>query len=101
MSDILLASLPGEAARVAPLAAGLRAAGLSVWWDADLAAGEDRQQVIAEKLAAARCVIAVWTVASVGPAGALVQDVAARALARRVLLSLPSRTRAARRPGGT
>jgi hypothetical protein len=86
MSDVLVVSLSEEGSRVAPLVAGLRAAGLSVWWDGDLAGGAHRQQTIASELEAARCVVVVWTTASVGPAGELVQDVAARAKARGILL---------------
>lgn len=84
MSDVLLVSLPGESSRVAPIVAGLRTAGLSVWSDADLAGGEDRHRVLADELAAAKCVVVVWTTASVG--SELVRDVATRALERRVLL---------------
>jgi hypothetical protein len=87
MSDLLIAALPEEAKRIVPLVAGLRAAGFSVWSEADLAGGEHRSRTIAEKLAAARCVVVVWTTASVKTAGAeLVQDVAARARERGVLL---------------
>lgn len=86
MSDVLVASLSEEGTRVAPLVTGLRAAGLSVWWDGDLAGGEHRQQRIASELEAARCVVVVWSAASVGPAGELVQDVAARAKTRGILL---------------
>lgn len=85
MSDVLVASLKEEA-RIAPLVEGLRAAGLSVWWDGDLAGGEHREQRIASELTAARCVVVVWTTASVGPAGALVQDVADQAKERGILL---------------
>jgi hypothetical protein len=86
VSDVLVVSMSGEKERVAPLVKGLKAAGLSVWWDGDLAAGEHRQQSIAAELAVARCVVVVWTTASVGPAGEVVQDVAARAKARGILL---------------
>jgi hypothetical protein len=85
MSDVLVASLKEEEARVAPLVEGLRAAGLAVWWDGDLAGGEHRH-TIASELEAARCVLVVWTTASVGPAGALVQDVADQAKERGILL---------------
>jgi hypothetical protein len=86
MSDVLVASPIEEGARVAPLVDGLRAAGFSIWWDGDLAGGEHRQQKITSELAAARCVVVVWTTASVGPAGELVQDVASRAKERGILL---------------
>jgi TIR domain len=86
MTDVLVASLREEGARVTPIVEGLRAAGLSVWWEGDLAAGEHRQQKITNELAAAKCVVVVWTAASVSPAGELVQDVAVRAKERGLLV---------------
>ena len=86
MSDVLVALLKeGGGVNRSPLVEGLRAAGLTVWWDGDFAGGEHRHR-IASELEAARCVVAVWTTTSVGPAGALVQDVADQAQKRSILL---------------
>jgi hypothetical protein len=50
--------------RVVGLTNALENEGLSVWWDSDLVPGRKYRQVIAEQLAAADCVIVVWTAAA-------------------------------------
>jgi hypothetical protein len=47
------------------LAAYLEREGFSVWWDANLTAGETFGQVLRRELRAARAVIAIWTADSV------------------------------------
>lgn len=59
------------------LAAALGEAGLSVWWDRQLAGGEDFADVIAEHLAAARVVLVLWSRAAVN--SNFVRDEASRA----------------------
>jgi hypothetical protein len=86
VSDVLVSSMPEDEPRVAPLVAGLRAANFSVWCEAELAGGEHRPSSLAAELAATQCVVVVWTAAAVGTTGALVQDIAARARERGVLL---------------
>jgi TIR domain len=50
--------------RVEPLVNAL-VARFNVWWDRDIEIGQTWRQSLVEKLAAARCVVVVWTVASV------------------------------------
>lgn len=59
------------------LAAALAESGLSVWWDRQLAGGDDFADVIAAQLAAARVVLVLWSHASVN--SSFVRDEAARA----------------------
>jgi len=57
MTDVFISYKREDEARVAPIVEGLRAAGLSVWWDRDISGGEAWRQSISEQLEAARCVI--------------------------------------------
>jgi len=50
---------------VAPLVAALQAQGWDVWWDPQIAPGQEFDDLIARELSAARCVVAVWTETSV------------------------------------
>ena len=86
MTDLFISYKREDEARVAPIVEGLQAAGLSVWWDREISGGETWRQSISEQLAAARCVIVVWSEISVGPLGEFVQDEAGRAKARGVLI---------------
>jgi hypothetical protein len=98
VSDVFLSYKREDQARVAPIVEGLRAAGLSVWWDRDIGGGESWRQTIHEQLEAARCVVVVWSETSIGPLGEFVHDEAGRAKARGVLL--PVRIDAVRAPIG-
>ena len=86
MTDIFISYKREDEARVAPIMEGLRGAGLSVWWDREILGGEAWRRAISEQLESARCVIVVWSEASVGPLGEFVQDEAGRAKSRGVLL---------------
>jgi hypothetical protein len=86
MTDIFISYKREDEARVAPIVEGLKGAGLSVWWDREISGGETWRQSISEQLAAARCVVVVWSEISVGPLGEFVQDEAGRAKARGVLI---------------
>ncbi len=86
MSDVFVSYKREDEARVAPLVDGLRGAGLAVWWDRDIPGGDSWRQTLAERLAAARCVVVVWSAASAGAQGEFVHDEAGRAKARGVLL---------------
>ncbi len=86
MTDVFISYKREDEARVAPIVEGLRGAGLSVWWDRDISGGQAWRQSISEQLETARCVIVVWSEASVGPLGEFVQDEAGRAKARGVLV---------------
>lgn len=86
MNDVFVSYKREDEPRVAPLVEGLRCAGLSVWWDRDISCGLSWRQTITDQLDKARCVIVVWSEASVGPQGEFVQDEAGRAKARGVIL---------------
>ena len=61
MSDIFISYATEDLSRVRPLADGLSGRGLSVWWDRQIQAGRAFDEVIAEALASARCVVVVWS----------------------------------------
>ncbi len=66
MADIFLSYARVDKARVAPLVATLEARGWSVWWDPEIAPGQEFDRQIVQELDAAKAVIVVWTPASVG-----------------------------------
>ena len=82
MSDVFVSYKAEDRDRVAPLVRALEAEGLSVWWDARLAAGSEWRRDIEEQLDAAGCVIVIWSKRSVGPQGRFVRDEADRAQRR-------------------
>jgi len=86
VSDVFISYKREDEKRVAPLVSGLRKAGLSVWWDRDLPGGEAWRRKITEELEAARCVVVVWSSASVASEGEFVHEEAGRAKARGGLL---------------
>ncbi len=86
MSQVFISYKTEDRARVKPLVDRLVGEGLSVWWDAHIEAGAAWREVIQAKLDAAACVVVVWSVHSVGPAGRFVQDEATRADRRGVYL---------------
>jgi len=66
MSDVFISYAREDAGKAGKLAAAFEADGLSVWWDRTIPAGKTFDQVIAENLAAARCVLVLWSSHSVG-----------------------------------
>ena len=64
----------------------MTAEGLSVWWDVHIEGGAAWRHAIQTELDAARCVVIVWSKASVSPEGAFVQDEASHANRRGVYL---------------
>jgi adenylate cyclase len=56
---------PQRQRRVAPLVAAIEAQGWSVWWDPDIATGQDFDRQIATELKLAKSVLVVWTPKSV------------------------------------
>jgi hypothetical protein len=86
MSEIFISYKREDEARVGRLVRALGGTGLSVWWDRGLPGGESWRQQIQSALDAAKCVIAVWTQGSVGPAGDFVRDEAGQAKRRGVLV---------------
>jgi len=65
VGDIFISYARPDRARVEPLARALSQQGWSVWWDRDIPFGKTFDQVIAEAIGAARCVIVVWSGAAV------------------------------------
>ena len=65
MGDIFISYAGEDRSRVRPLADALSDRGWSVWWDREIQAGRTFDEVIAAALASARCVVVVWSRASV------------------------------------
>lgn len=65
MADLFVSYARRDRGRVAPLVAALAAEGWDVWWDPQIAPGQEFDELIARELATARCVVAVWTENSV------------------------------------
>jgi len=63
--DIFISYARKDLSRVEPVVRALESQGYSVWWDADLRAGRCFDEEIERELAAARCVLVVWTALSV------------------------------------
>ena len=72
--------------RVRKLVEALESHDLTVWWDQELAGGENWRARIEKALSEARTVVAVWSEESVGHTGGFVRDEATRALADRRLV---------------
>lgn len=86
MPDIFVSYKKSDADRVRPLVTHLRAAGLDVWWDEGIQPSTSWRAEIAKQIAAAKCVVAVWTEESVDPEqGAWVMEEATHGLARKIL----------------
>lgn len=86
MSDIFVACAPEDATRVDRLVKALEKDGFGVFLDRGPPGGEAWRANIEAALNAARCVIVVWTQASIGPDGGFVRDAAARAKTRAILV---------------
>ena len=65
MADLFVSYARADRARVAPLVAALESEGWSVWWDPEIAPGQEFDRLIGEELEKARAVIVVWTPTSV------------------------------------
>jgi formylglycine-generating enzyme required for sulfatase activity len=65
MSDIFLSYASEDLARIRPLVHFLEQQGWSVWWDRTIPLGKTYDLVIEEALDTARCVVVVWSQASV------------------------------------
>ncbi len=65
MADIFISYARVDRAQVAPVVAALEAQGWSIWWDPEIAPGQEFDRQIARELDAAKAVIVVWTPASV------------------------------------
>jgi hypothetical protein len=86
MADVFISYKKSDADRVRPLVEHLRAAGLDVWWDEGIQPSTSWRAEIAQQLAAAKCVVAVWTTDSVDhEQGAWVMEEATHGQARKIL----------------
>jgi sulfatase modifying factor 1 len=65
MSDIFISYARQDRPRAEGIAKALEAHGWSVWWDWNIPAGKTFRQVIQEQLDQARCVIVLWSAASI------------------------------------
>ncbi len=65
MADVFISYARSDKARVAPLVAAIEAKGWSVWWDPEIAAGQQFDDQIEAEINAARAVLVVWTPTSV------------------------------------
>lgn len=84
LNDVFISYARPDRETAHRVADALEACGLSVWWDHDLAPGQKFAAVIAQELGRARCVLVLWSKASV--ASAWVSDEAAEGLQRGVLV---------------
>jgi len=65
MADVFVSYARSDKARVAPLVAVLESQGWSVWWDTEIATGQEFDRQISTQLRAAAAVLVVWTPTSV------------------------------------
>jgi adenylate cyclase len=65
MADVFVSYARSDKARVAPLVAAIEAKGWSVWWDPEIAPGQEFDRQIAAELKIAAAVVVVWTPNSV------------------------------------
>lgn len=61
MSDLFISYASADRERVEPLVQRLEQLGFSVWWDRDIAAGQNFHRVIEQALDQAKCAIVVWS----------------------------------------
>ncbi len=86
MSDIFLSYKREDEARAGAIGRALNESGFDVWWDRGLPGGESWRANIEKELHGARCVVVLWSRASVAPEGHFVRDEAGRALAKGLLV---------------
>jgi adenylate cyclase len=65
MADVFVSYARTDKSRVAPIVAAIEAQGWSVWWDPEIAAGQQFDDQIEAELGKARCVLVIWTPTSV------------------------------------
>lgn len=68
MTDVFISYASTDRDRAALVAREFQARGWSVWWDRTIPPGRQYDEVIEEALAAARCVVMLWSQASTASA---------------------------------
>jgi hypothetical protein len=86
MADIFLSYAREDEPRARLLATALEAQGWSVWWDRRIPHGKDFNSYIQEQLDAARCIVVLWSKASV--ASQFVRDEASEGFDGRLVPAL-------------
>ncbi|MCH9669954.1 MAG: toll/interleukin-1 receptor domain-containing protein [Gammaproteobacteria bacterium] len=86
MSDIFISYAREDRAVAQAMAAALDSRGWSVWWDREIRSGEAFDRVIEEALSRARCVIVLWSSASIS--SRWVRAEAAEGLRRKCLIPI-------------
>jgi hypothetical protein len=86
MAQIFVSYARADRPRAEQLARALESAGWSVWWDREIPPGRSFDDVIEEALTAARCVVVLWSQASVR--SEWVKTEAAEAAQRRILVPI-------------
>ena len=84
MSDIFVSYASADRDRARAVAQALTDQGWSVWWDRTIPPGRQFDEVIEEALDSARCVVVLWSKASV--ASQWVKTEAAEAMRRKILV---------------
>jgi formylglycine-generating enzyme required for sulfatase activity len=84
MHDIFLSYAREDKARIEPLVKILESAGWVVWWDGHLTGGQRWDEIIEQKLEAAKCVVVIWSKKSI--ASRWVRSEATQGLERDVLV---------------
>ena len=65
MADVFVSYARADKALVVPLVAAIEAQGLSLWWDPEIAPGQQFDDQIEAEMNAAKAVLVVWTPTSV------------------------------------
>ena len=65
MSDIFISYSSQDRGRIQPIVQALESKGWSVWWDREIPIGRTFDEVIEEAIDEAKCVVVIWTEASV------------------------------------
>jgi NAD(P)-dependent dehydrogenase (short-subunit alcohol dehydrogenase family) len=84
MADIFVSYASADRDRAKALAEALATQGWSVWWDRTIPPGRQFDEVIEEELAAAGCVVVLWSKASVASSWVKTEAADARDRRRRI-----------------
>lgn len=86
MADVFVSYKAEDRRRVMPLVKALEHDGFTVWWDQQIAGGDEWRRSIEEQLDSAKCILVVWSKRSTAPEGRFVRDEATRAMERGLYL---------------